>query len=85
MFWRKKLSRRLTLSDGTQLKNLADARRLFLDRFASVTHSASLAHAGELLLKAAETGEKSDVEAATDQIERTLTSMRLITKQAKRR
>jgi hypothetical protein len=45
---------------------------------AADTHSAPIAHAGELLLKAAETGKGADIEAATDQIERVLRSNRII-------
>jgi hypothetical protein len=78
MPWTKKLSRPLVLKDGTTLKTLSDVRSLFLDRFATVTHNAALAHAGELLLKAAKTGKRADIAAATEQIERVLRSTRLI-------
>jgi hypothetical protein len=78
MPWTKKLSRPLVLKDSTRLETLSDVRALFLDRFATVTHSAPLAYAGELLLKAAETGKRADIAAATDQIERVLRSTRLI-------
>jgi hypothetical protein len=78
MSWRKKLSRPLTLTDGTVLKTLSDVRQCFVDRFATVTHSATLAYAGELLLKAAETGDPDDIEAATEQIARAFIGMRLM-------
>jgi hypothetical protein len=78
MSWRMKLTKPLTLSDGTILKTLNDARKCFLDRFAGVTHNDALAYAGALLLTAAETGEPADIEAATRQIERTLSAMRLM-------
>jgi hypothetical protein len=78
MPWTKKLSRPLVLKDGTTLKTLSDVRALFLDRFATVTHSEPLAYAGQLLLTAAETGKRADIEAATDQIERVLRSRRLM-------
>jgi hypothetical protein len=44
----------------------------------NITHSAPIAHAGELLLKAAETGKRADIEAATEQIERELRSNRMM-------
>lgn len=78
MSWDKKLSRPLLLDNGQRLLTLSDVRSFFIDRFASVTHSAPLAYAGELLLKAAETGKCADIEAATDQIEQTLMSFRLM-------
>ena len=43
------------------------------DRFANITHNFSIAHAGELLLEAAETGKRTDIQAATEQIERAAT------------
>jgi hypothetical protein len=64
MRWNKKLSRPLVLKDGKRLAN--------------ITHSAPIAHAGELLLKAAETGKRADIEAATEQIERVLRSNRMM-------
>jgi hypothetical protein len=78
MPWTKKLSRPLVLKDGTRLETLSDVRALFLDRFATVTHSAPLAYAGELLLKAAQTGKRADIEAATNQIDLALRNQRLI-------
>jgi hypothetical protein len=78
MPWTKKLSRPLVLNDSTRLETLSDVRDLILDRFTTVTHNAVLAHAGALLLKAAATGNRADIEAATDQTERALRSMRLI-------
>lgn len=77
MPWTKKLSRPHVLKDGMRLETLSDVRALFLERFATVTHSAPLAYAGELLLKAAKTGKRADIEAATEQAERVLRSMRL--------
>jgi hypothetical protein len=43
-----------------------------------VTHSAPLAHAAELLLEATETGKRSDIAAATDQIEPVLMNARMM-------
>ena len=78
MSWDKKLSRPLVLKDGERLETLSDARDLILERFISVTHSVALVHAGELLLEAAETGERADIAAATDQIELVLMQKRLM-------
>jgi hypothetical protein len=78
MSWNKKLSRPLALKDGTVIKTLSDTRSVILERFSTVTHSEALAHAGQLLLKAAETGKRADIEAAPDQIERVLRSRRLL-------
>ena len=77
MPWNDDLSRDLVLKDGTTLRTLSDVRALFLDRFSKITHSAPLAYAGELLLKAAETGEPADIEAATEQIEQVLRTRQL--------
>ncbi len=77
MPWNDKLSRKLVLKDGNTLKRLSDVRALFLDRFANITHSPPLAYAGILLLKAGETGERADIEAATDQVELVLRMRKL--------
>ncbi len=77
MFWNEKLSRDLVLKDGTTLKTLSDARALLLDRFSSITRSAPLTYAGILLLKAAETGARADIEAATEQVELVLRMRKL--------
>lgn len=66
------------LKDGARLETLSDVRALFLDRFSTITHSDPIAYAGELLLRAAETGQRADIAAATEQIERALRSNRMI-------
>jgi hypothetical protein len=76
--WDQNLSRPLLLKDGRRLETLRDVRRLFLERFATVTHNAVIAYAGELLLKAAATGKWTDIAAATDQVERVLIQERLM-------
>jgi hypothetical protein len=78
MPWNDKLSRPLALKDGKRLLTLKDARSVLLDYFANVIHSEPLAYAGGLLIKAAETGDRADIEAATDQIERALASYRIL-------
>jgi hypothetical protein len=70
--------RTLILKGGTRLETLSDVRSQFPDRFASVTHSEALDYAGDLLLKAAETGDSADIAAATDQIELMLMQKRLM-------
>jgi hypothetical protein len=44
-------------------------RAIFLNTFANIRHDQALAHAGELLLKAADTPQAGDIQAATTQIE----------------
>jgi hypothetical protein len=66
------------LKGGRRLETLRDARKLFLERFTNLTHHAAVAHAGELLLKAAATGRWPDIVAATDQIELVLVRARLM-------
>jgi hypothetical protein len=44
----------------------------------TITHSDPIAYAGELLLRAAETGKRADIEAATEQIERVLMHARIM-------
>jgi hypothetical protein len=68
--WSAKLSRSLTLEDGTKLVTLADARGALLIRyFERGIESAAVTLAIEWLLTAAETGSFTDRETATDQIE----------------
>jgi hypothetical protein len=78
MTWDQDLSRPLLLKDGKRLETLRDVRRLFLERFATVTHNAVIAYAEELLLKAATTGKHTDIAAATDQVESVLMRERLM-------
>lgn len=77
MAWTQQL-RCLVLKDERRFLTLSDVRALFLERFSNITHSYPIASAGELLLKAAETGKRADTEAATEQIERVLTSNRFM-------
>jgi hypothetical protein len=78
MSWNKKLSRPLVLKGGARLETLSDVRALFLDRFSNIIQSAPIARAGELLLKAAETGKRADIAAATEQVELALRHNRLM-------
>jgi hypothetical protein len=76
--WNKNLSRPLVLKDGQRLETLSDVRGLFINHFPNLKQGAPLAHASVLLLKAAETGQRADIEAATEQIERVLRSNRIM-------
>jgi hypothetical protein len=70
--WSHKLPRALELRDGRKLQTLADASQVLL----AMTEQRQLRpwnqHAAELLLKAAETGRRADLEAATAQVGRAL-------------
>jgi hypothetical protein len=68
MPWNKPLAYEVHLRDGRVLRTLHDLRDVFAsDRFASITHWSALEYALYLLLRAADTGFESDIEAATDQ------------------
>ena len=71
--FKRNLARTITLANGQKLKSLDDARTMLLDVFGSVnTRWGALDHAIRLLLLAAQTGKRADIESATDQIERVL-------------
>ena len=71
--FKRNLARTITLANGRKLKSLDDARTVILDVFGSVNaRSGALDHAILLLLLAAQTGKRADIESATDQIERVL-------------
>jgi len=79
MPWSARLSRPLTLKSGQTLCTLRDAGEcLSGDRFRGVTASAPLAHAAELLMIAARSGDPEDVAAATDQVEIVLQAWRVM-------
>ena len=66
----RRLTRRLTLSDGTMLVTLRDAADLLTgERFVGVTKWGALEHAIKLVLEAGEHGGRDRLKAATDQIE----------------
>ena len=65
-----RLTRRITLADGTRLVNLKDAADLLTgERFVGVTKWGALEHAIKLVLEAGEQGGRDRLKAATDQIE----------------
>ena len=65
----RKLSRRITLADGTKLVTLRDAANLFATQFATVKSWRLLELAIERLIAAAESAERDTVKIATDSIE----------------
>ena len=66
--WSARLTRSLTIKDGTKLVTLADAREILIKYFETMAQGASVAHAMERVLIAAETGTFADRKAATDQV-----------------
>jgi len=74
-YWSRRLAKRVTLASGSELVALRDAGEFLLASFQGVTVDAVLEHAGELLLTAAATGRRRDIEAVTAQTE-TLISTR---------
>jgi hypothetical protein len=65
--WDAPLSRVLT-PRGTRLSTLREAGLYLSEAFATVTQSAVLERAIELLMQAAESGKAKDRKAATDQV-----------------
>lgn len=66
--WSRPLTRTLALKSGGELRTLHDVAEGFLRRFGNVRHDHAVAHAIELMMRAAETGTKADRMAATDQV-----------------
>ena len=65
-----RLTRRITLADGTRLVTLKDAADLLTgERFVGVTKWAALEHAIKLVLEAGDHGRRHRLKAAADQIE----------------
>ena len=75
--FQRDLTRTITLTDGRQVKSLHDARTVLLDVSANA-RSGALDHAIRLLLLAAQTGKRADIEAAATAIERVLRVGRLL-------
>ena len=65
----RKLARRITLADGTELITLRDAANLFAMRFATVKSWRLLELAIKRLIAAAESAERDTVKIATNSIE----------------
>jgi hypothetical protein len=70
--WSVKLTRSLTLRDGTELITLADARAAMRKYLAPEVEDGALGRALSLLLTAAKAGSLANREAATDQVESVL-------------
>jgi hypothetical protein len=68
MSWDRKLSRPIALSDGRELATLRNAAECLIATFDGISHWPALEHARDLLMTAAETGERRDVAAATHQV-----------------
>ena len=75
--FQRDLTRTITLTDGSQVKTLHDARTVLLN-VSFNARSGALDHAIRFLLLAAETGKRDDVAAATEQIEHVLRDRRLL-------
>ena len=68
----RRLARRITLADGSQVATIGDACDVIGEKFAETARWLALDEALFLLHRAAETDEPADLRAATDQLERTL-------------
>ena len=72
MPWTTNLTRPIILDNGTELVTFKDAIEALINGFARTTDRAATELAIELLVKANNSKNASDIEAATDQIERVL-------------
>jgi hypothetical protein len=72
--WSARLTRPIHLKTGRRLVTLSDARACLIAHFDKVVRSAPIAHAIELLFRAAETNGLTDRRAATAQLEIVLRS-----------
>jgi hypothetical protein len=71
-YWDRKLSRPLALKDGTRVVTLRDAGRAIVIHFEGATRNDPLEFTIAALNKAAQTGKRADIKAATDSIARSL-------------
>ena len=74
----RKLSRVIVLRGGTRLVTLKDAADVPTERFAGVRKRVALEHCIELLMQAGTTGWRSDIRAATAQLEIVLRAQQLL-------
>jgi len=75
----RKLTRRITLADGTKLQTLKDAANLLTgEPFAGVKRWEPLEHAIKLVIEAGERGGRARIKAATEQIEVVLRARQLL-------
>ena len=66
--WSRPLTRVLILKTGERLRTLHDVAEAFLRRFGNVNQNEVIAHAIELMMRAADMGTRADRKAATDQV-----------------
>jgi hypothetical protein len=77
--YRRKLAHIVVLENGTELVTLRDAANVLLEVFGSVNaRHGALDYTIQRLLKAAETGKRADIAAATASLERVLRARRLL-------
>ncbi len=74
----RKLVREITLGDGTTVATIGDAATLIEQRFHSTRKWGALESALALLAQAAKSGNRDDIAAATDALERILRHARLM-------
>jgi hypothetical protein len=70
--WERKFADPVTLRDGRVLKTLSEAREVMLGLRREVQRHAYWQYAAELLLKAAESGDRKSIQEARDQLSRAL-------------
>ena len=71
MPWSKKFWKPIMLKDGREIATLSDARDFMVDDLPDVRASAKYwQYSAELLLAAAESGERADIDSATDRFAR---------------
>jgi hypothetical protein len=77
MSWDDALTYPLVLADGTILRTLKDAGNCLATRFATVRQALPLDDAVVLLMRASASGERADIDAATEQVAAVLRIWRL--------
>jgi hypothetical protein len=76
--WSRKLSRPLSLADGTRILTLADAANVVIARFGTDTRWHELEIAIEMLIAAAKSDKPADAKKATVLLQRVLRAQRLL-------
>ena len=76
--YERHLAHPINLADGTRLKTLKDAADFFGNQFSTVTGWGPLEIAVERLIVAGESGNREDIEAATEQVKVVLRERRLL-------
>ena len=79
MYWRASLPRPIKLADGRVLETLLDAGNFLVgDTFDGVTQGPPVERALELLLRASETGDATDIRAAANHLATVLRMWRMV-------